>query len=73
MLIGVYSRFDRLRASRSLILAAVTHPYFKMRWITDADDRLRATKILQEEISGSEALDAAIVHTTSESVSSSFF
>ena len=48
---GVKKRFDVLFEDRTHLLASLSHPEFKTRWIMNQDEKEKAVKLLKAEVS----------------------
>ena len=51
LLRGIDSRFANLFCDKEFLMAAVTHPMFKLAWIEDSSLRAQCTQMLEQAIS----------------------
>ena len=54
ILAGISNRFDSLLTKKEMILAAVVHPQFKLRWLHDDADKFSGKAILLEAMKKAE-------------------
>ena len=78
LIIGIETRFAVYEQETSLLIASCTIPFFKLRWISDNDERENAIRLLKQELellSLSSLVPATIVKNSSicSSVSDDFF
>ena len=60
---GIQKRFRAYFADKEFLVAAVTHPRFKLSWIDDAERRVNCTQKLEAAISMQMALSSSDTST----------
>ena len=45
----LFHRFDKIKKDNFNIIAAATHPNFKLSWIENEDEKRKALRLVEEE------------------------